>query len=56
LVFKDEYARLEALPGASPELRFALANELTGIYQTWGKPELAAQWDRKRKAATTQSH
>jgi serine/threonine protein kinase len=51
-VFKDEYARLESLPGASPELMWALANELTGIYENWEKPQQAAEWDRKRIATT----
>ena len=50
-VLQDGVMRLQSLPGAPPEMAARLAGELDAVYRNWGKPERAAEWDRKREAA-----
>jgi serine/threonine-protein kinase len=50
-VLREGYERLQHLPGAPPDWSAELANELVSTYRAWGKPALAAEWERKQKGA-----
>jgi serine/threonine protein kinase len=53
-LFQDALTRLQSLSGADPEWAVEMTRELDAVYRNWGKPERAAEWERKRAAATTQ--
>jgi len=50
-VCREGYEGLQALPATPPEWSAVLATGLVETYRGWGKPALAAEWDRKQKAA-----
>ena len=49
-VLQDGVMRLHALPAAPPEMTAGLTRELDRLYQSWGKPERAAEWERRLSA------
>ena len=51
-MLQEGITRLDSLPGDAPEMAAGLAGELDAVYRNWGKPERAAEWERKRPAAT----
>jgi tetratricopeptide (TPR) repeat protein len=51
-LLQDAISRLDSLPGAPPDMAARLAGELDAVYRSWGKPERAAEWERKRPADT----